>query len=118
MSELYMIITCILQSRYRSKDRISLRWKKRLVVVNVVFILLAGYFFIRHNSHCEPYGKNKDTISFIYRIFFICFAVYSLFALSEYIVVLTNMAFHMTASLDFKDKDLVVYKYGVALCER
>lgn len=35
----------------------SLRWKKRLLILNVVCILVASYFFVRHNSMCEPYGE-------------------------------------------------------------
>ncbi|CAH1953581.1 unnamed protein product [Acanthoscelides obtectus] len=98
-SEIYMFLTCILQSRYKKKSRISLKWKKRFLIANVVCIVAAVYFFMRHNSFCEPY-------------------VYTLFALAEYIVVLSNMAFHLTAYFDFENKDLVVYKRGVALTDR
>lgn len=34
--------------------------------------------------------------------------VYTLFALFEYIVVLTNMGFHLTSVYDFRDKWLVL----------
>ncbi|KAJ8964182.1 hypothetical protein NQ317_012323 [Molorchus minor] len=97
-SEMYMVLTCILQRRYKKQSRVSYKWKKRFLVTNMVCILVAVYFFMRHNSLCEPY-------------------VYTLFALSEYIVVLSNMAFHLTAYFDFENKDLVVYKHGVALTE-
>ncbi|KAJ8937268.1 hypothetical protein NQ314_011974 [Rhamnusium bicolor] len=98
-SEMYMILTCILQSRYKKQSRVSFKWKKRFLITNLMCIFSAVYFFMRHNSLCEPY-------------------VYTLFALSEYIVVLSNMAFHLTAYFDFENKDLVVYKHGVALTER
>lgn len=62
----------------------SLRYKKRLMVVNVVSIILGACFFLRHNSYCEAF-------------------VYTLFALSEYTMVLSNMAFHWTAAYDFPD---------------
>ncbi|ENN73716.1 post-GPI attachment to proteins factor 2 [Dendroctonus ponderosae] len=99
VSEIYMLLICIVQSRYKRPLRLSLLWKKRCMIANVVFISLAVYFFMRHNSMCEPY-------------------VYSMFAVSEYIVVLSNIAFHFTAYLDFHEKDLVIFKHGFAVTDR
>lgn len=100
-SELYMVLTCVLVSRTRSMppdelDKKSLRVKWRLLTLNISFSLLAVYFFMRHNSYCEP-------------------GVYTLFALSEYVVVLTNMAFHMTAYWDFNGCILLVGPRGIHL---
>lgn len=99
MSELYMILVCIIHSRFKKRHKKSLKWKVRLFSTNISCILLATYCFMRHNSLCEPY-------------------VYSIFALAEYIVVLTNMGFHTTAYFEFENKDFVIYKYGFALTER
>jgi len=66
-SELYMMLTCyLLRSMRRSPpDNIearSLRIKYQLLAVNVTSFALAIYFFIRHNSYCEP-GGNYDLIN-------------------------------------------------------
>ncbi|GAB0096333.1 Post-GPI attachment to proteins factor 2 [Sergentomyia squamirostris] len=87
-SELYMLLCYIVNINLRRGDLVtkleekSIRFKGYLCLINIVSFSLAGYFFLRHNEHCEP-------------------GVYSLFALFEYIVVLTNMGFHMTAYWDF-----------------
>lgn len=98
-SELYMILTCyLLRSMRRSPpDNIearSLRIKCQLLAVNLISFAMAVYFYIRHNSYCEP-------------------GVYSIFALCEYVVVLTNMAFHMTAFWDFHGRELLVGPTGI-----
>ncbi|XP_053671400.1 post-GPI attachment to proteins factor 2 [Anopheles nili] len=87
-SIIYMQVVVIINRLTRAEDlltladRKSLRLKRRLLVVNVVSILFAVYFFVRHNNHCEP-------------------GVYSLFAFSEYVFVFSNIGFHMTAYWDF-----------------
>lgn len=119
-SECYMLISYILNRHSRkmldavsSTERRSLRFKRALLFTNIVSFWFAGYFFIRHNAYCEPggnsfwpfyhYNFHIWTICFCWR----CFSVYTFFALAEYVVVLTNMAFHMTAYWDFSDKIIV-----------
>ena len=62
----------------------------------------------------EDVRINRIVLSFIYYIpfnfldllLFICLTVYSLFALSEYVAVLSNIAFHSTLMLDLKGVSL------------
>ncbi|XP_061388920.1 post-GPI attachment to proteins factor 2-like [Musca vetustissima] len=86
-SELYMLISYFLNKNARrqaltEKEEKSTRLKLYFFLTNLLAFALAGYFFLRHNAKCEP-------------------GVYTLFALFEYIVVFTNMAYHMTAYFDF-----------------
>lgn len=55
--------------------------KQIIAWTNLSLTLLAGIFFVRHSSYCEPY-------------------VYTMFALSEYLVVLINIYFHFLAYYD------------------
>jgi len=91
-SQLYMIITLVLFNTTNSQTWTmqaykSFRAKVGLWLFNLACLLGAGYFFFRHNSHCEP-------------------GVYTLFALCEYLVVLSNIAFHGSAAYDFGDGHL------------
>ncbi|XP_036340649.1 post-GPI attachment to proteins factor 2-like [Rhagoletis pomonella] len=86
-SEVYMLISYFLNKNGRKvpllpMEEKSLMYKRNLFITNVTAFILAGYCFLRHNSLCEA-------------------GVYTFFALFEYIVVLTNMAYHMTAYWDF-----------------
>ncbi|XP_012265379.1 post-GPI attachment to proteins factor 2 isoform X2 [Athalia rosae] len=101
MSLLHMLLSSIVVRNCRSpaKDTIeenSFQWKRRMLIGNVSSILLATYFFYRHNTYCES-------------------NVYSLFALAEYMVVLTNMGFHMTAAWDFAGRSLLVSCKGLRI---
>uniref|UniRef100_W5KEV0 Acyltransferase PGAP2 n=1 Tax=Astyanax mexicanus TaxID=7994 RepID=W5KEV0_ASTMX len=93
-SLLHMLCTCrlwqmITKYSVSAEEMTSCRYKIRLFLFNISLCLLAGYFFRRHNKYCEP-------------------GIYTLFALCEYLVVLSNMAFHMTAFWDFGSKEVMV----------
>ncbi|KAL4608524.1 hypothetical protein GN956_G24504 [Arapaima gigas] len=93
-SFVHMLITCRLWMVIRRyslipEEATSSCLKNRLFGLNVIFCLFAAYFFRRHNKYCEP-------------------GVYTLFALCEYLVVLSNMAFNVTAYWDFRNKELMV----------
>ncbi|XP_037081645.1 post-GPI attachment to proteins factor 2-like [Pollicipes pollicipes] len=81
-SEAHMVLLTALLRR-------SFRWKLRLLLCNAVCLANAVYLFVRHNTHCEP-------------------GVYSLFAIFEICLVLSNMAFHFTSYWDFYDLQLCV----------
>ncbi|XP_033834966.1 post-GPI attachment to proteins factor 2 [Periophthalmus magnuspinnatus] len=72
-----------------SEEVTSYRWKRRLFLFNIICCVCAFYFFRRHNEFCEH-------------------GVYTLFALFEYLVVFSNMAFHITAFWDFRSKEVMV----------
>lgn len=93
-SVLHMLCTCRLWyviTKYPrgAEEMTSYRYKVRLFIFNIVSVAAAGYFFRRHNKYCEP-------------------GIYTFFALCEYLVVLSNMAFHITAYWDFGNRAVMV----------
>lgn len=99
-SLLYMVLSCFLL-KFRRKypptnlESRTLKWKFQCLAINMLCFFVAGYFFVRHNKYCEP-------------------GVYSLFALFEYGVVLTNMGFHILAVWDFYDKTVIISSRGIS----
>uniref|UniRef100_A0A3Q4BKR0 Acyltransferase PGAP2 n=1 Tax=Mola mola TaxID=94237 RepID=A0A3Q4BKR0_MOLML len=93
-SLVHMLTTCRL---WRSVKKFSLnpedakshQWKVRFLRLNISFCAFAGFFYWKHNMYCES-------------------GSYTLFALFEYLVVVSNMAFHLTAVWDFRSRELMV----------
>uniref|UniRef100_A0A7N8WMB7 Acyltransferase PGAP2 n=1 Tax=Mastacembelus armatus TaxID=205130 RepID=A0A7N8WMB7_9TELE len=93
-SLIYMLITCRLWKAIKKyslspEDARSHHWKVRILFLNVSCCVFAGFFYWKHNMYCES-------------------GSYTLFALFEYLVVFTNMAFHLTAVWDFKSREVMV----------
>ncbi|RUS89476.1 hypothetical protein EGW08_002773 [Elysia chlorotica] len=100
-SLLYMALTITLFSwRHRctrpsGKEFKSLAWKRRLFAANVCTFLVSAYLYFRHNWYCEP-------------------GVYTMFAVCEYLGVLTNIGFHGTLAWDLCGLSLAVVSTGPA----
>ncbi|XP_035433931.2 post-GPI attachment to proteins factor 2 [Spodoptera frugiperda] len=96
----YMLFTCIMLSKlrrrpnitHREKHSVKLKW--RAFIVYISSFASAAYFFLRHNRLCEPY-------------------VYSLFSLSEYIVVFSNILFHSTTVHDLQINFISLTNQGI-----
>ncbi|CAH2247027.1 post-GPI attachment to proteins factor 2 [Pararge aegeria] len=98
----YMFFACMMLTKYRRRTTLthleiySVKLKWRSFFVNVGSFTFAAYFFLRHNRLCEPY-------------------VYSMFGFSEYVVVVSNIIFHMTTVYDFKMQFIYLTRNGFTI---
>ncbi len=70
------------QGRRPTDNAISISVKRTVLKLFFGFGCLLSYFYYLHNTYCYPY-------------------VYSLFCICEYVIVIANMVFHLTAYFDF-----------------
>ena len=78
----------------QNRDEIrSMRYKKTILTIYLICVPLMLMFYVRHNEYCEPY-------------------VYSFFCCCEYVLVIANMCYHMTAYFDLKDVSVMVPRKG------
>ena len=82
-SLLHMLLTVLIDyfwprmgQIHQNHQEIVLRSKRlRWFLLNIFSFFISLYFYFRHNSHCEP-------------------NIYSMYCFFEYVVVLTNIAYH------------------------
>jgi len=117
-----MVISSILLKKGRITKTVmtklevrSLKYKIYFTVFNMTSFAIAGYCFLRHNAYCESGGmylNNSTSSMYIYILYLLIelylISVYTFFALFEYLVVLSNMAFHLTAVWDLAGVSLVI----------
>ncbi|NXQ36662.1 PGAP2 factor, partial [Alaudala cheleensis] len=87
------------------QERKSYKWKQLLFFFTFITFAFAVCVYFHHSWYCGPGGQLQLWVPLT-----CCVSplVYTVFAFLEYLVVLSNMAFHMTAFWDFGNKELVV----------
>ncbi|XP_042906323.1 post-GPI attachment to proteins factor 2-like [Parasteatoda tepidariorum] len=89
MTLTYAILKYRMHHLLTKTEKKSVRLKLLLLSINLFAFSLSVYFYFRHNWYCES-------------------GMYTLFALSEYVVVLSNICYHFTAIYDFSNQYLIV----------
>lgn len=73
------------RTRTSSLGERSFQYKVLMCCTSVLSLVASLYFFYRHNAFCEP-------------------GVYTMFAIAEYALVLSNIFFHSTLIFDFQGR--------------
>ncbi|XP_063955212.1 post-GPI attachment to proteins factor 2-like [Lytechinus pictus] len=95
-SMVFMLLMCTVHKLAISSEippsrseKKTLNWLHIYCATNISSFFIAIYFYFRHSSHCET-------------------GVYTLFAFFEYIVVLSNIAFHYIVTFNFQERELIL----------
>ncbi|XP_071949445.1 post-GPI attachment to proteins factor 2-like [Antedon mediterranea] len=96
-SMLFMLCICVMYKKYIKysdseniiSEKRTLYSKMSVFALDILSCLIAVYFFLRHNRYCEA-------------------GVYTMFALCEYVVVVSNIIFHSLVTYHFADRDVRV----------
>lgn len=92
-SVMHMFITVLMdycwkrtnEFSWNEREKYSRSKRLKCFLSHILSLIIAMYFFIRHNQFCEPY-------------------IYSMFCLFEYCVILTNMTFHVIIRDDWDEQ--------------
>ncbi|XP_070552559.1 post-GPI attachment to proteins factor 2-like [Ptychodera flava] len=95
-SLLYMLLMCIQYYLSKRKSWSEFQPQERqqqyrlvlLFLVNISTFFISIYFFFRHNWYCEP-------------------GIYSLYALFEYLVIISNIGFHVAEAYELMSKEFI-----------
>jgi len=94
-SLLYMIVMIktfnMVHQKMNEHQRLSYTIKKILFAISIISTFTLILFFIKHRFYCHDLA-------------------FTWFALSEYVLAVSNMAFHFTIVLDFPHEQLIVAK--------
>lgn len=71
------------------EEQMSIKWKKRLFASSILSTIGLLIFFFKHRFYCHDMA-------------------FSWFALSEYFIACSNMAFHYTTTLDFPSEHFII----------
>ena len=95
-SMLFMVCMCVVHNiainsgmSASKSEHGTLKWLMLYCGANICSFFVAIFFYFRHERYCEP-------------------GVYTLFAIFEYLVVLSNIAFHYLVTSNFVERELVL----------
>lgn len=117
-SLLYMIVMIktfnMVHKTMTEHQRLSYTIKKILFAICITSTFTLIIYFIKHRFYCHDLGNVQHNIKILISVclfkFVVLVSAFTWFALSEYVLAVSNMAFHFTITLDFPHEQLIVAK--------